>query len=327
MLSYEKILSPGMYPSYFLFFELNPNAIDINIHPTKTEIKFENAQAVFQILKSAITESLGKFNIVPSIDFDTQGQIEIPVSSEKYNVKPPEVNINYSYNPFKQKDSKNIENIEDWNKLYSNIGETENEEKYVQSKFDNESETKVDSIQIKNRYILTPVKSGLMLIDQKRAFERITYEKLQESLKNNNQLSQKKIFPETIEFEMSDYLILKNISQELNKLGFDISEFGKNTFAINGSPAIVSNINSKELLYNILSSYKKYSLSPNEELIDYLAKSLAKSISINYNNSLKNKEIKELVDNLFACTLPKYSPSGKLIISIISIEDFQKMLN
>lgn len=348
MQSYDKILPPDAIPSYFIYFDINPADIDVNIHPTKTEIKFENESSIWQILHASVREALGKFNIVPSIDFDQSGSFDIPLAKHDYNeVRTPAIEIDHTFNPFnttsrsssfvstsdnKYSDAKNSGNsLKNWQSLYKGLESGEMEE---QEDTDNEptqvkiQETQIarSSIQFKNKYILTPVKSGLMIIDQKRAHERILYEKLIHVIESNEVASQQQLFPETFELNASDASILQSILPDLRSLGFDIRDFGKNTFIINGTPGVLNTSSPIEIIESLLEDYKNSPINLKEKAKETVAISLAQASAINYGQTLKQNEINDLVDKLFACQTPNYSPQGKKIITIMPVEDFDKLL-
>ena len=344
MQSYEKILPPDSFPSYFIYFDLNPADIDVNIHPTKTEIKFENESAIWQILQASVREALGKFNIVPSIDFDQAGSVEIPMPLRDFgDVSMPEIRINPEYNPFDTPKSHSgsgssftskpteRSNTTNWQSLYKGLepeisaksGLTDDEP--VQFRIE-EQQTVKNSIQFKNKYILTPVKSGLMVIDQKRAHERILYERLMQVLENHEVASQQQLFPETIELNASDSALLSNILPDLRALGFDIRDFGKNSFIINGTPGVLNTTSPIEIIESLLEEYKNSPVNLQEKARETVAISLAQASAIPYGQILKPGEISELIDNLFACQTPNFSPKGKKILSIMPLEDFEKLL-
>jgi DNA mismatch repair protein MutL len=344
MQCYDKILPPDTFPSYFIYFDLNPADIDVNIHPTKTEIKFENESAIWQILQASVREALGKFNIVPSIDFDQAGSVEIPMPPHNFgDVSMPEIRINPEYNPFNAQKSysgagsnftsRPVErpNATNWQSLYKGI-EPEisaksglSDEEPVQFRIE-EQQTAKNSIQFKNKYILTPVKSGLMVIDQKRAHERILYERLMQVLENHEVASQQQLFPETIELNASDAVLLSNILPDLRALGFDIRDFGKNSFIINGTPGVLNTTSPIEIIESLLEEYKNSPVNLQEKARETVAISLAQASAIPYGQTLKPGEICELIDNLFACQTPNFSPKGKKILSIMPLEDFEKLL-
>lgn len=348
MQCYEKILPPDTVPSYFIYFDINPAEIDVNIHPTKTEIKFENESAIWQILQASVREALGKFNIVPSIDFDQAGSVEIPMPLRDYaDVQMPEIKVNPAYNPFdtpspassysgSTSGSRSFQptrraDVGNWQSLYKGL---ENEpalpsgtpsDEPVQFRME-EQQTMKSSVQFKNKYILTPVKSGLMVIDQKRAHERILYERLMQVLETNEVASQQQLFPETFELNASDATLLRSILSDLKGLGFDIREFGENSFIINGTPGVLNTQSPVEVIESLLEEHKNSPADLQDKARETVAISLAQASAIPYGQALKPVEINELIDNLFACQTPNFSPRGKKILSIMPLEDFEKLL-
>jgi DNA mismatch repair protein MutL len=329
--AYQNILPVEAIPSYFIFMEADPATIDINIHPTKTEIKFEDERAIWQILMASVREALGRFNIVPSLDFENEALIEIPViRNSVYMPEQPRIEINTNFNPFEGEDRNpersgyiekfEKENAANWEKLYSSFEkQNENPQKpeiirEVQRKF----------FQIKNKYIVCPVKSGLMLIDQKRAHERVLYERFRDCLGNNNAVSQNDMFPVTAELNPSDYFILKDIEAELNLLGFNIEHSGKNQITINGIPSESGSANPVEMLEILLEDYKNTQEGPSSGAKDKVASAMAVASAIPYGKGLSQNEMEILFDRLFACQSPNYSPKGKAVINIIPLEEIDK---
>lgn len=331
--SYEKILPPETVPSYFIYLEADPDTIDINIHPTKTEIKFENELAIFQILMACTREALGRFNLIPSIDFDAEKAIEFPISRRNDPFRVPEISYNRDYNPFDEETKFNAnlqqDNLKSWEKLYTTDGLPVNEiipppqpeQQMLSLTPQNHTDT---FIQLKCRYILTPVKSGLMVIDQHRAHERILFEKFIRSLAMNYPLAQHTLFPETIELNEADYLILKEIMEDLHTIGFDIRDFGSNSIVIGGYPGDSHNENPRDLIEKFLEIYKSTETDIKTSVREKIARSLASAGAFNYGEVLSPVAMQDLVDNLFACESPGYSPSGKPIISIIGIEELER---
>ncbi len=345
--AYEKILPPDSIPSYFIYFDLNPADIDVNIHPTKTEIKFENESAIWQILQASVREALGKFNIVPSIDFDQAGSVEIPMPLHRFDeVNIPEIRVNPTYNPFETTTPsksysgssggvffRQAERNEpaNWQSLYKGletnlpVQDEKPSEENIQFKIEEQQAAK-NAIQFKNKYILTPVKSGLMVIDQKRAHERILYERLMQVLENHEVASQQQLFPETFELNAPDATLLTSILPDLRELGFDIREFGKNSFIINGTPGVLNTSSPIEIIESLLEEYKNSPVNLQEKARETVAASLAQASAIQYGHALKPGEINELIDNLFACQTPNFSPKGKKVLSIMPLDDFEKLL-
>ena len=343
--AYDKILPPDHIPSYYIFFENDPKSIDVNIHPTKTEIKFEDEQAVFQIVKAAVREAIGKTNIAPSINFDSEESIEIPFIRKNTDVRPPEIHVNQEFNPFddefqnapesktSQSQYKNTR-IPDWEKFYEGFKSEKDHpesfkiiEKQAQQFFPTDKTLQtVTFLQVKNRFIITTVKSGMMIIDQKRAHERIIYEKLIHSLANNFSIAQQTLFPETIELDQHDYSLLNEIFDDVSAIGFDISNFGNGTVVVNGCPADINNPEPKALIESILEEYRNTKDDIKKNTKEKLARCLAKSSAIGYGVALTIPEMQVLIDQLFACENPNYSPSGKKIISILNLEEMEKKL-
>ncbi len=347
MQAYEQLLPPDTFPSYFLFLEIDAAAIDINVHPTKTEIKFENERDIWPIIHAAVRESLGKHNVVPSIDFDQSGSIDIPVPKKSgEEIRFPDIQINHSYNPFdtdKQSSGgsyspsatspREKKNLENWEDLYQGSQLKLKPEEQYQESFKSKTDLYAQTeeqfrgkkvLQLKQRYILTPVKSGLMVIDQKRAHERILYEKFMEVLKSDSVASQQQLFPQTIELNPADSALLKTILEDLLSLGFDIREFGKDTFIINGTPGVLD-VSSPELIVEkLLEEYKNSPVDARAKAKEQIAISLAKASALDYGMNLKQEEVDNLIDNLFACATPNFSPSGKKVLNIIPTEDIEK---
>jgi DNA mismatch repair protein MutL len=356
--AYCQLLSADAYPSYFLFLDLDPGEIDINVHPTKTEIKFENERDIWPIIHAAIRESLGKNNVVPSIDFDQSGSIDIPVAKKSGDdVCFPEIKVDSSYNPFENEKQiiekgyspfsggtstgggsrmpsspREKQNIENWEDLYkgtqTNFGTEEqrhpqqNENDLYDQNPGQFSGKKI--LQLKQRYILTPVKSGLMVIDQKRAHERILFEQFLEVLKSDSVASQQQLFPQTIELNPADAELLRSIIDDLKSLGFDIREFGQNTFIINGTPGALDVSSPVLVLERLLEEYKNAPVDAKNKAKEQIATSLAKASALDYGTELKPEEVDRLIDNLFACATPNFSPEGKKVLTIIPIGDIEK---
>jgi DNA mismatch repair protein MutL len=358
--AYDRILPPETFPSYFLYFDVDPAGIDINIHPTKTEIKFEDERTAWYIIHASIREAIGKFNLIPSIDFDQAGAPDIPLSPDRYTpISVPEIRIDPTFNPFDNNKSVSAErerfkpspferdfNLDNWQKLYQGFERGTSTEEYLPEndllKRDEGDEEPVQQtiteyekilkethnfLQFKNKYILTPVKSGLMVIDQKRAHERILYENLMSVIENNVSLSQRQLFPSKLELNAVDREIFLAIEDELKGLGFEIRHEESDTFYIEGIPSILSHLNAQGLIEKLLEDFKTRPVDVKEEIREHLVMLLSQSSAINYGVTLKPEEISEVFNSLFSCRSPNYSPSGKRVITIISLQDFEKLLN
>ncbi len=328
MNAYEQILPQGMLPTYFIYFEADPDTIDINIHPTKTEIKFENEHAIFQMLQSSVKEGLGKFNLVPSIDFETSGVVDIPVLSKHSGFNPPQVTINHNFNPFESQEqstsskpkysypTREKKETENWEQLYAGFDlSTEQKETPVTV-----SERKTNNLfQLKGKYILTPVKSGLMMIDQKRAHERILYESFIHSLSSKDLVTQKSMFPQKIDLSHDDLLIVEQLNNDLVALGFKI-KLDKESVTIEAYPPELENINPQEIIDGLLQNCRDCDNS-NTSPFENIAITMAKAGAIKYGQVLSQDEMQEVFDKLFATPMPNYSPTGRIVISIISNDE------
>jgi DNA mismatch repair protein MutL len=338
--AFENLIQPSDNPSYFIYFQVDPNTIDVNIHPTKTEIKFENEQAIWQILMVSIKESLGKFNAVPSIDFDTEGSIPIPVFDKDRQTHTPQVNINPNYNPFKQSSYSRPPKM-NWQELYNdfekdvdtNEKNTETsslqfsqEQQEQQSLPDIGADTFPEYYQYKQKYIFTSVKSGLMIIDQRRAHIRILFDKYLRQIEHKKGISQRVLFPEMIELTASEAAILPSISEDMESLGFEMSNLGSNTFAIQGVPSEIENPDVVKLIKSMLENITETGLDVKSEIQEKLALSFARSVAINYGKPLSVEEITDIVNNLFACPTPNYTPDGKKIIAVIDDDEMDRKL-
>jgi DNA mismatch repair protein MutL len=346
MQAYDKILPHDMVPAYFVAFDIDPACIDINIHPTKTEIKFEDESRIWQLLHAAVREALGKFNVIPSIDFDQNGSMDIPIALRSTEgLKSPEISINPNYNPFEEKTytipsrgfspGAGQSSPDNWEQLYgeprqefefNNIPEEEPQTLFPEQQNSPVSETGKNFITFKNKYILTPVKSGLMVIDQRRAHQRILFEQFMVTLTNEEGISQQLLFPQTIEMNQSDATLLRSMLDDLNLMGIDMREFGPDTFIINGFPAYLDESNSKAIIESMLERMKTTATDLKENAREQMAISLAIASSVNYGHSLSNEEAASLIDSLFACQTPNFSPTGKPIIEIIKTDEIEKRL-
>ncbi len=361
---YEHLIHHGTIPAYFLFFEVDPQIIDINIHPTKTEIKFEDERAIWQLVNAAVRESLGKHNMVPTIDFDTVDKPLIPVdTSAELNLEAPQVEVNPFFNPFESDNSYKSSmpsysgggygggsskpaETRGWEQLYegfeSESGESPFEEESTETfsfnPFDTDSsepvqqtismgqsqaESSSSCFQFKNKYILTSVKSGLMMIDQRRAHQRILYERLIAKLSSGHSMVQQCLFPEEVQFNAEDALIIEELIPELRVFGLDIESKGESTFLVRGIPVDLSNVNGKILLDGILDGYKTSELKLEDDIKDRIARSMARQSAIKSGETLTSIEMDEIVGQLFACQVPNYSPDGKIIISTLLSQEVE----
>ncbi len=324
--AYEQLIPSDEFPAYFLFIEVPPNTIDVNIHPTKTEVKFEDEKNLYAILKASVKRALGKNNLAPSIDFDVEQIIEFNYGT-KTDIKTPQIQINPGYNPFAEK--KVITNS-NWQSLYQDYLKPENENALPQQDenlFHEEAvHFKVPEkfFQLQSKYIAAVYENGILLIDQQRAHERILYEHYKKSFQQHLP-SQQELFPLTIELSSSDMILLNELNEDLKKLGFDIIPFGKDTVVIQGVPADLSALNSTEVLHGLLENYKLNNLDVKLDRNENICRSLAKNTCIKYGKELQPEEMKLLMEHLFACQNHSFSPVGSVVYTQISLYEIDKL--
>jgi len=330
--AYDRLIPEGMQVPYFLYFEVNPNDIDVNIHPTKTEIKFENEQAIWQILTAAVRDALGKFCEVPAIDFDTQGSPDIPLYDPARQVAPPQPHYNPDYNPFKSSSHSSS-----WESLYEGLEKSPSsapapEEGEMFGPTDDTqtpetilSEKSPSHYQYKGKYLMTAVKSGLMIIDQHRADMRILYERYMEQMTNHTANTQKLLFPEVVQLAPSEAVLLGKLLPELTNLGFELSDLGGNSFAVNGVPSGLDGLDPVQLVRQLVDDSGTIT-SQVKSLNTQLAMSLARHAAIPYGQLLNNEEIENIINQLFACSNVNYTPDGKAILCILPQGDIEQLL-
>lgn len=349
MEAYSELIPVGDMVSYFVYFEIDPATIDVNIHPTKTEIKFENEQAIWQIIAAAVKESLGRFNEVPSIDFDTEGMPDIPAFDDSESIAIPQVQINKDFNPFKTDSSSSYQRKEiDWEPLYGGISRGSKlnaptnadfsfdaglqageiiESKASPSLYKEEQNYESGStlLQFKGRFVLTSVKSGLMLIDQHRAHIRVLYDKYMNQIQQKKGSAQGVLFPDIIDLPASQAAVLEELKEDFNSVGFELSNLGGGSYAINGIPEGIEGLNPVELVHKMLETAMDKGGDIKNEVHSILALTLAKSAAIVYGQVLNHNEMSSLVDALFACVSPNYTPDGLIVLSTISDTDIEKL--
>lgn len=349
--AYERLVPHGEQVPFFIYFTVNPKDIDVNIHPTKTEIKFQDEQALWQILSAAVRDAVGRFSNIPSIDFDTEGRPEMPVFEEMDSIDLPSISYNPQYNPFKESSgnagsggrASKPSVPSDWSSLYDgavsgqDVVETEIHSSIFDEDLFGDSEENVPSgtietapdisscLQYKGSYILTSVPQGLMVIDQERAHERILFERYEESLASGKHTSQPLLFPEKIQFSVAEMVILPTIIPQLESLGFDFSDLGGGTYAINAVPGELSSINAVKVVSQTVEAAEDTVLSENK-LYTSLAATMARNSAIPHGQVLSEEEMRNLVRDLFQCTNSNYTPSGKKIHATMRHDSILNML-
>lgn len=339
--AYEGLLQDKSYPFYMLSLEIDPSKIDVNVHPTKQEIKFEDEQIIYTFVKAAVKHSLGQFTVAPKLDFELdtnisnmRGFVHTPTIKEKSAV----VNQPSKQGSFRTGSLKTTL-PDNWEELYEiskqpikqkeiTISESDKGEDIIEQATEKEEKTK--PFQIHQQYILCQIKSGFILIDQQAAHERILYEKYMQSFNGSVVSIQKELFPQTLEFNVPDATILKEILPQVNQLGFDIQEFGKNAFVIHGTPTDISmfrEVNAQVVIENLVEQYKNNQQSVKKEKGEFIAKTLAKSGALRRGKKLSAEEMEKLIGMLFVCQQPNYTPDGRATIITFNEQDLEKLFN
>lgn len=342
MNAFDRLVAVGMQVPYFIYFDVNPSDIDVNIHPTKTEIKFENEQPIWQILSAAVNDAIGKFCEIPSIDFDTEGKPDIPLFDPQHETyAPPQPQYNASYNPFKTHSEARQPAVPDrWEDLYNGLGDDDpvpSRPEATQQSFDfsepimseansDFSERSLAHYQYKGHYIMTAVKSGLMIVDQQRADMRIRFERYMKQMETHISPSQQVLFPEVVQFPASLAVLLNKVLPEINNMGFDLTDLGQNSYSINGVPAGLEGIDCKALLVSMLDDAADNVSSSTDALRRSLALTMARAAAIPVGQVLSNVEMESLINELFTCSNVNYTPDGKAIICILPQREIEQLM-
>ncbi len=317
--AYEGMIVENHQPSYYLQFSVPKDSIDVNIHPNKTEIKFDNDQSIYAILKSAIKHSLGQFNICPSIDFDNSVNLNTPYNYKNKKATIPNIDFNKSYNPFDI-------SIDSTQNIDLNPETSIEKESLFQNIFaENVSQTSFSAFQFDNSYIITKISSGMVIIDQKRAHQRILYEKFLSELSFDNNVSQALIFPVKLDLNTTEIRFLMEAKTSLIHLGFNFSKFTKNQVEVSSIHPVFSENQIHDIFQTIINNQMSDYKNNSDSLNDYISKVLAKCSAIKTGDNLDIAQQESLVNDLFACKEANISPFNKLIFKVISLESIKKM--
>lgn len=343
--AFEDFIPAGNFPAYFLLLEVDPSTIDINIHPTKTEIKFEDERAIYAIIRSAVRQALGKYHLTPTLDFEQESTFNLPLSYKDKDAVMPTVKINPDYNPFDDTKPKTTQaarqgnqpkiNLGNWEQLYSRdfpdfskqdapLPETQ---QVISKEWEKEQEAEPQSRlchQLHKTYILTTIKSGLVVINQQRAHERILFERFSTAIEKHQKCSQQVLFPITLPMPATEFALVTELLPELRDIGFDIEDFGQLTFVVNGLPPGVKETETKEILEGAIEHYKANASELKLEKKENLCRAMAKKIAIKAGRKLTGEEMQTLVDELFGCSNPYSSPGGKPTIVTLSVDELEQ---
>jgi len=343
--AFEGLIKERIHPGYFLFLEVDPKSIDINIHPTKTEIKFDDEHSIYAMLHAAVKHSLGQFSIAPVLDFKKDSGLDTPYDYSRKNPVHPTIEVDKTFNPF-EKDPKqgNIKfpykrdkNLS-WEAIYVGLDTQKNQIDLEEIKFESEevsgslfetdsNATKGTTFQLKNKYIISPIKSGLMVIHQNLAHQRILYEAILKNITVKEAISQQLLFPLKLNFSIPDLEIIKGIKEQLEHTGFGFSAIEKGILEISGIPVAVKESDIKNILEQLISDINTELPDAGFSQNDLLAKSLARSLAIKTGIQLNIEEQEHLIHQLFACKEPSISPSNKPVLITLDVNDLDKKFN
>ncbi len=339
--AYQELLPDDNFPLYVLFIDIDPAKIDVNVHPTKTEIKYLDEKSIYAIIHSAVKRSLGRFNISPTIDFDQETGFSNMISHKApEDIVPPSISFNPDFNPFTPTKAPTREGItsrnqnqhmapsKNWGSLYEITNHHLPEQATIDLGSSHQKDDEFEPVQkqfmqLHHRYIVSQIKSGMMVIDQQAAHERILYERFLLHLEDRKGASQQSLFPQTVTLSPNDYELARSLLEDIKSLGFEVREFGKNTLVIEGIPVDLgsSNINETQLFEHLIEGFKNSQQELKLDKRDSLARSMARNSAIKAGTALSQQEMNTLIEELFACKTPNFSISGRPVIQTIALTE------
>jgi len=344
--AYDGLLAKGYFPSYFIFLEVNPKTIDINIHPTKTEIKFENESDIYAILRATVKHSLGQYNVTSLLDFNRDTSMDVPYEFKGKSKKTPSITVNPDFNPFKKEalstspSKKSYQKETSWEALYANVSNEKLDVNNIEVSITDEVEVKqtklftpeeykpsIKTFQLKQKYILSSVKNGMILIKQNLAHQRILYEDLLSKITVEDAVTQQLLIPLEIEFVKQDVALLFETKDELEQIGFQFETFKSDGIVLSGIPSTIPNEKLVETLEAIVEQTRMDTPHEGFSQVEVIIKIMAKKLAIKTNVSLSSKEQEDLIDELFSCKEPNYSPFGKRIFINLSFDELEQKFN
>ncbi len=347
--AFEELIPDSAIPSYFLYIEVDPSTIDINIHPTKTEVNFQNGQLLYASIRTSVKHALGMFSLSPTLDFDTEPTFDF-VAPKGYEPKEPQITLNPDYNPFRKPQNflkANAGMTPDrtgWEKMYDGIAHQQAATPVAGSNQDFQlipglqqeqeqnliPESKVYEanklFQVQNRFIVANVKSGLMIVDQQKAYERIIFERISSNAEGQAITRQRVLFPQSIQLSAVDAAILTEITEDLDSLGFEISSMGGGTFVINTLPSNMPSHEIIDFIDGLLEDFKKNRSDSADDQRIKLARIIAGNMAVKAGKTLKPEEMQQLIDELFACQVPDVAPDGSKVLKIIQVHEIDKLI-
>lgn len=344
--AFDRLLPEGEQVSYFVYFDVNPEDIDVNIHPVKTEIKFQNEQSIWQILMAAVRDAVGNFSDVDMLDFDTEGKPDIPVfnPTENLDIPAPRISFNPEYNPFTATEDKSAKShtaaiasgsgSQKAPQAASFADFTRNRQQSSapagwETLFDKPTAEEpkplnVFPVQLAGQYIICETQKGLMLIDQNRASQRILYEQYMKSLTEHSAHTQKVLFPEVVQFPPSAHALLDTVIPELTSLGFELTNLGGGSYSVEGTPAGLGGMDAAALVGDLVQTAMDSGVNVTEELHSIIATKLSEEAATPIGVIMSGEEIENLVKQLFQCSVTRYTPSGKPIIALITNDEIAR---
>lgn len=347
--AFEGLLKEKMQPSYFIYLQVNPETIDINIHPTKTEIKFDDEHSLYAMLRATVKHSLGQFNIAPILDFERDSNLDTPYDYKNKQAAVPNIQVDRSFNPFadeKKMSGSTVtqprysnykkESTEGWESLYVGLESKSNttafstaniefeSEEMTSSLFTNEEPRETLTYQLHRKYLVSSIKSGIVIIDQHRAHQRVLYEQLLRNITVSEAVSQQLLFPVKFSFSTSEIALLKEVKESLENIGFMFSDITDDTIELSGIPSNISESELQIIIEQMLNDFQGEIPDTGFSQTDVLVKSLAKSMAIRTGKKLEVEEQQALVNNLFACKEPTISPFNRTIFITLSVDDLDK---
>lgn len=331
--TFQELIPENAVPSYFIFIDVDPSTIDVNIHPTKVEVNFIDKRLIYAILGSSIKKALAENNLTPALDFETEPGFNFDFPADR-PIRPPQIKINPDYNPFenteksafsypKEKES----NTQHWERIYrpsdEDIRDKNTTETFQSNSITEAEETKHNVVQSGLKYIITSVKSGLMIINQQLAHERILFERYLEQFKSGKCASQQLLFPIQLHFTVADSEIIKQLLPDLKEIGFNLENFSQQNYVANGTPPDVTESQIQTILEQIIENHKAIKDFDKDRKINF-AKSMARQLAIKAGKRLKTEEMTQMINELFACQLPDKSPGGQTIIKIIETKELDE---
>lgn len=327
--AFESLLEQGCHPSYFLYLTVPTKSIDINIHPTKTEIKFDDEKAIYAILRATVKHSLGQYSIVPVLDFNRDANLDTPYNFSKNTAAPtmPKIIVDPTFNPFEKESRQNSRFIPKkettgWESLYVETQDLETQEELFQEQ---SSFTNNKTFQIQKKYLLSSIKSGIVLIHQSLAHQRVLYEEFLEKVHQQEVNSQQLLFPITISFSSAEIETIYTLKADLESIGFDFDEFTKESVTIKGTPTSISESKVTGILEELLENVNLDVPEAEYHPFEMMAKSLAKSLSVKTGTYLSQKEQETLVNDLFSCKEPSLSPDGRATFKTLTLHEIDQL--